>query len=49
MDLSNRVAVVAGGGRGIRTPIGVRLAEAGADVVVSSRKLPEVERVAEEP
>ena len=38
-DLSGRTALVTGGGRGLGRHIAVGLAEAGADVVVASRKL----------
>ena len=53
MDLSKfsldaKVALVAGAGRGIGRAIALTFAENGADVVVSSRKLPDLEVVAEE-
>jgi 3-oxoacyl-[acyl-carrier protein] reductase len=35
MDLTNRVAIVTGSGRGIGREIAIRLAEAGADIVVN--------------
>ena len=47
-SLEGKVALVAGGSRGIGEACAIALAEAGADVVVSSRKLPELEKVAEE-
>ena len=47
-DLSGKVAVVTGGSRGIGRAIAQRLAEAGADVVVSSRKLDACEAAAAE-
>jgi len=47
-DLSGRTAVVTGGGRGIGLDVAIGLAEAGADVVVASRKLDNCEAAAEE-
>ena len=38
-DLSGRTALVTGGGRGLGQHIAIGLAEAGADVLVASRKL----------
>ena len=48
MKLEGKVAIVTGAGRGIGRGIAHCLAEEGADVVVCSRTLAEVERVAEE-
>ena len=42
-DLSGKVAIVTGGSRGIGRAIAQRLGEAGADVVVASRKLDQCE------
>ena len=47
-SLENKVALVTGGSRGIGRAIALTFAENGADVVISSRKLPELEQVAEE-
>lgn len=47
-SLENRVAIISGGSRGIGRAIAVRLAQAGARVVVSSRKLEGVQAVADE-
>jgi 7-alpha-hydroxysteroid dehydrogenase len=46
--LDGRVAVVTGSGRGIGRAIALALADAGADVVVTARRAPEVSAVAEE-
>jgi NAD(P)-dependent dehydrogenase (short-subunit alcohol dehydrogenase family) len=47
-DLSGRVAVVTGGTTGLGHAIALGLAEAGADVVASSRRLEQVEKIAAE-
>ena len=47
-DLSGKVAVITGGSRGIGRAIALGFAEHGADVVVASRKLPDLEKVAQE-
>jgi len=47
-DLSGRVAVVTGGTTGLGRAIALGLAEAGADVVASSRRQGQVEKVAAE-
>jgi len=47
-DLSGRVAVVTGGTTGLGHAIALGLAEAGADVVPSSRRQAQVEKAAAE-
>ena len=47
-DLSGKVAIVTGGGRGIGKAIAIGLAEHGTDVVVCSRTKPQLEQVAQE-
>jgi len=47
ISLKGKVAVVSGGSRGIGAASALALADAGADVVVASRKLPDLEAVAE--
>jgi len=45
--LEGKTALVTGGSRGIGEATAIALANAGADVAVTSRKLPELERVAD--
>ena len=47
-SLEGKVALVTGGSRGIGEAAALTLARAGADVAVSSRKLPDLERVAQQ-
>ena len=48
MKLDGKAAIVTGAGRGLGRAIALCLAEEGADVVVCSRTLAEVEDVAKE-
>ena len=48
LSLKGKVALITGGSRGIGRSIALQFADAGADVIVSSRKLPDLEKVAEE-
>ncbi|MGB5217299.1 MAG: glucose 1-dehydrogenase [Smithella sp.] len=48
LSLENKVALVTGGGRGIGRAIALGLAKSGADVIVTSRKIADLENVAEE-
>jgi dehydrogenase/reductase SDR family protein 4 len=48
LSLEGKVALVTGGSRGIGKEIALAFADAGADVIVSSRKLPALEEVAAE-
>jgi NAD(P)-dependent dehydrogenase (short-subunit alcohol dehydrogenase family) len=48
ISLKGKVAIVTGGGRGIGKAIAFRLAQAGADVVIASRKMENLEATAAE-
>jgi NAD(P)-dependent dehydrogenase (short-subunit alcohol dehydrogenase family) len=47
ISLKGKVAVVSGGSRGIGAASALALADAGADVVAASRRLPDLDQVAE--
>jgi NAD(P)-dependent dehydrogenase (short-subunit alcohol dehydrogenase family) len=47
-SLKGKVALITGASRGIGQAIAVGYARAGADVIVASRKLPDLEKVAQE-
>src|SRR5260370_157586 len=47
-SLKGKVALVTGGGRGIGKAVAQRLAEAGANVVIASRKMENLEATARE-
>lgn len=47
-SLEGKVVLITGGSRGIGEAAAIQMAKAGANIVVSSRKLPELERVAQE-
>ncbi|MCX6001355.1 MAG: glucose 1-dehydrogenase [Chloroflexi bacterium] len=48
LSLEGKVALITGSSRGIGRSVALQFADAGADVVVSSRKLPDLEKVADE-
>lgn len=46
LSLEGKIAVITGGSRGIGKAIALTFADAGADVVIASRKMPDLEKVA---
>ncbi|MBN1470569.1 MAG: glucose 1-dehydrogenase [Syntrophaceae bacterium] len=48
LSLENKVALVTGGSRGIGRAIAKGLAQSGADLIIASRKIDDLEKVAEE-
>ena len=46
LSLEGKIALVTGGSRGIGKAIALTFADAGADVVIASRNLPDLEKVA---
>lgn len=48
LSLTGKVALVTGASRGIGAAIALAFADAGADVIVSSRKQPDIDKVAEQ-
>ncbi len=48
LSLEGQIAMITGGSRGIGKAVAMTFADAGADVVIASRKKPDLEKVAEE-
>jgi len=48
LSLENKVVLITGASRGIGQAITMGLAQAGADIAIASRKLPDLEKVAVE-
>ena len=47
-SLAGKVALITGAGRGIGKAIAIGMAQAGADIVLASRKMPDLEKAAQE-